>query len=416
MRIGIITQWYDPEGGSAVVPGIISRSLVALGHEVHVLTGFPNYPSGRLSPGYRLRPYRFEMMNGVSVHRVPLVPSHDRSALGRAANYLSFAASAAARLDLLRKVDVWLVYSSPVTVTLPAMVARWLHGRPYVILMEDLWPDTLAESDYVRPGRRTDLIVRWLNRFCDAAHRGASSVAVIAPGMADILSSRGVPRDKLSVVYNWVDERLFRPRTPDPRLAAALGLEGFVVMYAGSMGNLQGLDVAVDALEHLADIPDLTLVFAGSGVEERRLRESAARYAPGRVVFLGQQPVERMVELMPLGDAQLISLRDQPLLRSIMPSKVQSTLACGRPIVAALAGDAARLVDESGAGFVAPPGDPYALADAIRRMYELGAEKREELGRGGRQFYLERLSERVGSVALAMHLEKAVRGRVPAAG
>ncbi|MFF5182085.1 glycosyltransferase family 4 protein [Micromonospora sp. NPDC000316] len=414
MRIGIITQWYDPEGGSAVLPGIISRSLAALGHEVHVLTGFPNYPSGRLSPGYRVRPYQFEMMNGISVHRVPLVPSHDRSAIGRAANYLSFAASTAVRLDLLRKVDVWLVYSSPATVALPAIIARRLHGRPYVILMEDLWPDTLAESDYVRPGRRTDLIIRSLHRFCDAAYRSASSVAVIAPGMADILASRGVPRDKVSVVYNWVDERVFRPRPPDPQLAATLGLQGFVVMYAGSMGNLQGLDVAVDALEYLADIPDLTLVFAGSGVEEARLRERAARYAPGRVVFLGQQPLERMVELMPLGDVQLISLRDQPFLRSIMPSKVQSTLACGRPIVAALAGDAARLVDESGAGFVAPPGDAPALADAIRRMYELGPAKREELGRSGREFYLERLSERVGSIALASHLEKAVAGR-PAA-
>ncbi|MDG9675546.1 glycosyltransferase family 4 protein [Micromonospora sp. DH14] len=408
-KIGIITQWYDPEGGSAVLPGIISRSLVALGHEVHVLTGFPNYPSGQLHPDYRLRPYQFEEMNGVSVHRVPLMPSHDRSAVKRTTNYLSFAASAAARLDLLRKVDVWLVYSSPATVALPAMVAHWLHRRPYVILMEDLWPDTLADSDYVGPGRRTDLIVRTLHRFCDATYRRASHVAVIAPGMADILAQRGVPQDKLSVIYNWVDERIFRPRPRDPQLAAALGLQGFVVMYAGSMGNLQGLDVAVAALEYLDDIPDLQLVFAGRGIEEPRLRQSAARYAPGRVLFLGQQPVERMIELMPAGDVQLISLRDRPLHRNTMPSKVQTALACGRPIVAALAGDAARLVDESGAGFVAPPGDAPALADAIRRMYELGADKREELGRNGRQFYLDRLSERIGSVALANLLENAAR-------
>ncbi|MFG2063050.1 glycosyltransferase family 4 protein [Micromonospora sp. NPDC048871] len=411
-RIGIISQWYDPEGGSAVLPGIISRSLVALGHEVHVLTGFPNYPSGRLHPDYRLRAYQFEMMNGVSVHRVPLFPSHDGSAVRRTANYLSFAASAVARLDLLRKVDVWLVYSSPATVALPAMVARWLHGRPYVILVEDMWPDTLAESDYVRPGRALDQIVRILHRFCNASYRQATHVAVIAPGMVDILAERGVPRDKLSVVYNWVDERRFRPRPRDPQLAESLGLSGFVVMYAGSMGNLQGLDVVIDAMEHLTDISDLTLVFAGSGVEEQRLRELASGYPPGRVVFLGQQPLERMIELMPLGDVQLISLRDRPLHRKTMPSKVQSSLACGRPIVAALAGDAARLVDESGAGFVAPPGDPRALADAIRRMYELGTEKRQELGRTGRQFYLEHLSERIGSVALANLLEQA-RGQDP---
>jgi colanic acid biosynthesis glycosyl transferase WcaI len=413
-RIGIITQFYDPEEGSPVVPGIISRSLVALGHEVHVLTGFPNYPTGRLYPGYRLRPYQFETMHGVSVHRVPLVPSHDRSAVNRATNYLSFAASATARLDLLRRVDVWLVFSSPATVALPALVARWLHRRPYVILVEDLWPDTLAESDYVRPGRRTDLIIRMLHRFCDATYRRASNVAVIAPGMAEILAGRGVPREKLSVVYNWVDERVFRPRPSDPRLAATFGLSGFVVMHAGSMGNLRGLDVAIDALEHLTDIPDLTLAFVGSGVEENRLRESAARYGPGRVVFLGQQPFDRLLELMPLGDVQLISLRDTPLQRSTMPSKVQCVLACGRPVVAAVAGDPARLIQESGAGFVADPGDARALAETIRRMYELGAEKREELGRNGRQFYLDRLSERIGSVALANLLENAARDHVTA--
>ncbi|WP_158632522.1 glycosyltransferase family 4 protein [Verrucosispora sp. FIM060022] len=408
-RIGIVSQWYDPEGGSAVLPGIISRSLVALGHEVHVVTGFPNYPSGKLHADYRLRPYQYETMKGVHVHRVPLFPSHDGSAVKRTANYLSFAASAAARLDLLRTVDVWLVYSSPATVALPAMVARWLHKRPYVILVEDMWPDTLTDSDYVRPGRHIDLIVRMLHRFCDLSYRQAAHVAVITPGMADILASRGVPQDKLSVVYNWVDERLFHPRPRDPQLAASLGLSGFVVMYAGSMGNLQGLEVAVDAMDHLADIADLTLVFAGSGVEEQRLRESARRCPPGRVVFLGHQPLERMIDLMPLGDVQLISLRDRPLHRKTMPSKVQSSLACGRPIVAALAGDAARLVDESGAGFVAPPGDSRALADAIRRMYELGAEKREEMGRNGRQFYLDRLSEPIGSVSLANLLEQAVR-------
>ena len=231
-----------------------------------------------------------------------------------------------------------------------------------------------------------------MHRFCDATYRGASSVAVISPGMAEVLAERGVPRCKLSVVPNWVDERVFRPVGRDAELARSLGLSGFTVMYAGSMGNLQGLEIALDALDRLGDLHDLTLAFVGSGVAEPRLRELAARHGEDRVRFLGQQPIERMVPLLALGDVQLISLRDLPLFRSTTPSKIQATLAAGRPVVAAVAGDAARLIDESGAGFTVPPGDANALAAAIRRMYEMGEERREELGRSGRRFYLDRLS------------------------
>lgn len=412
-RIGMISQWYDPEGGSAAVPGAVSRSLVALGHDVDVITGFPNYPTGRLYPGYRLRPYQFESRDGVSVHRVPLIPSHDRSAIRRAANYLSFASSAALRGRLLREPDVWLVYSTPATVAVPALLAHARYRRPYVLLIQDLWPDTVVASGFVEPGAALRTITRGLHRFCDATYRHAAAIAVTAPGMADVLRARGVPDDKISFLPNWVDERVFRPIPRDDALARSLGLSGFVVMYAGSLGDLQGLETAVEALDHLDDVPDLTLAFVGSGVAEGRLRELAATRTRHRIVFLGQQPVERMAELMALSDVQLVCLRDLPLFRSTLPSKVQATLAAGRPIVASAPGDAARLVDDSGAGVSVPPADPVALAGALRGMRALAAPEREELGRRGRQFYLETMSERVGSAALSELLEAAARTGAP---
>lgn len=409
----MISQWYDPEGGSAAVPGAVSRSLVALGHDVDVITGFPNYPTGRLYPGYRLRPYQFESRDGVSVHRVPLIPSHDRSAIRRAANYLSFASSAALRGRLLREPDVWLVYSTPATVAVPALLAHARYRRPYVLLIQDLWPDTVVASGFVEPGAALRTITRGLHRFCDATYRHAAAIAVTAPGMADVLRARGVPDDKISFLPNWVDERVFRPVPRDDALARSLGLSGFVVMYAGSLGDLQGLETAVEALDHLDDVPDLTLAFVGSGVAEGRLRELAATRTRHRIVFLGQQPVERMAELMALSDVQLVCLRDLPLFRSTLPSKVQATLAAGRPIVASAPGDAARLVDDSGAGVSVPPADPVALAGALRGMRALAAPEREELGRRGRQFYLETMSERVGSAALSELLEAAARTGAP---
>lgn len=405
MRLGVITQWYDPEGGSAAVPGAICRALAALGHEVHALTGFPNYPSGRLHPDYRIRPYRYELRSGVHVHRVPLVPGRDRSPVRRATTYLSYAVSAAARPRILRSVDAWLVHSTPATAALPAIVAETLYQRPYVLLIQDLWPDTVVDSGFVPRGRLLDAAVRGIHAFCDLSYRRASAVVVTAPGMADPIRARGVGADKLSTVPNWVDESVFRPVPRDDALARRLGLDGFVVMYAGSLGNLQDLETAIEAVRLLPDLPDLRLVFAGSGVAEQRLRD-AARGARN-VHFLGAQPPERMADLMALSDVQLISLRDLPLLRSTLPSKVQATLACGRPVVGAAPGDTARLITRAGAGPTVPPGDGPALAAAIRRLHALDAPAREALGRAGHRFYLENLSARVGSAALAEILERA---------
>jgi colanic acid biosynthesis glycosyl transferase WcaI len=407
MRFGMISQVYDPECGSPAVAGAISRALAALGHDIHVLTGFPNYPTGRLYPGYRIRPYQYERRSGVHVHRVPLLPSHDRSTLRRASTYLSFAACAAAKQRILRQVDAWLVYSSAVTVALPALVARSLYGRPYVLLVQDLWPDAVVNSGLVRPGRLLTTAVRGIHALCDASYRRASAVVVTSPGTAELLARRGVPSAKLSVVPNWVDESVFRPVPRDESLAERLGLAGgFVVMYAGSLGELQGLETAIEAVRLLPDLPELRLVFVGSGVAEPRLRAAAAD-EPGRVRFLGPQPPGRMAALMALSDAQLVSLRDLPLFHVTLPSKVQAVLACGRPLIAVARGDAARLAEHSGAGLAVPPGNPAALAEAIRRMHALGSSVREAMGRAGGQFYLDRLCARVGGAALADVLERA---------
>ncbi|NEE00190.1 glycosyltransferase family 4 protein [Phytoactinopolyspora halotolerans] len=405
VRLGVITQVYDPETGSAAVPGAISRALAGHGHEVHVLTGFPNYPTGKIYPDYRMRPYQYEFRSGVHVHRIPLVPSHDRSAARRAMTYLSFGASAALRWRILRSVDAWLVYSTPATVAMPALVANTLFGRPYVLLIQDLWPDTVVNSGFMHDGRFLNAAVRGLHAFCDTAYRRASSVMVTAPGMADVICQRGVPADKLSLVPNWVDESVFRPVPRNTELARKLGIDGFVVMYAGSLGDLQGLDTAIEAVQLLTDLTDVRLVFVGSGVAEDRLR--AAADGMSNVHFLGQQPVAQMAELMALSDVQLVSLQDLPMFRATLPSKVQAALATGRPIVGAVAGDAARIISESGAGVVVPPGDPHELAAAVRGLHSLGATARESMGCAGRRFYEDTLSARVGSTALADALERA---------
>ncbi len=406
LRLGVVSPCYDPESGSAAVAGAICRSLAGLGHEVHVLTGFPNYPTGRIYPGYRVRPYQYELRSGVHVHRVPLVPSHDRSPWRRATTYLSFAASASARWQLLRRVDGWLVLSSQATAAVPAMLAHALFRRPYVLHIQDLWPQTVVDSGFVRRPAVLRSMVRYLHAFCDLSYRRAAAIAVTAPGMTTALQDRGVPADKLSVVPNWVEESIFSPVPRDPVLADRFGLTGFIVMYAGSLGDLQGLGTAIEAMGKLSDLPDVKLVFAGGGVAEQRLRRAA--HGMGNVLFLGQQPLARMARLMALGDVQLVSLRDLPLFDATLPSKVQATLASGRPVIGAVRGDAARMIERSGAGPVVPPEDAACLADAIRALYELSDTAREALGLAGRQFYLDHLSGPVGSTALSNLVRNAI--------
>jgi colanic acid biosynthesis glycosyl transferase WcaI len=408
VKIGMITQWYDPEVGSAAVPGAISRALAALGHEVQIITGFPNYPTGRLYPGYRLRPYQYESHGAIAVHRVPLLPSHDRSSVKRAANYLSFASAASLRLGILRSVDAWLVHYSPATAALPALTAKVMYQRPFVLLVQDLWPDAVAESGFMERGLGLNLTIRLLHGFCRIAYRNATAIAVTAPSMVKVLRERGVEAHKLSVVPNWVDEKRFRPVPRDPALAQQLGLTGFIVMYAGNLGDFQALDTVIEAADLLRDIEDLRIVLVGTGVAESRLRATAQSKDSGNLLFLGEQPVDRMASLMALSDVQLVSLQDRPLFRATLPSKVQAALASGRPMVAAISGDAGKLIQEAGAGLVVEPGDVSGLAACIRKMHELGRSGREEMGASGFAFYQRRLSKRVGSAELGRLMESTV--------
>ena len=404
MRIGYISQFYDPEQGAAAVPGAMVRALTNLGHEVKVLTAFPNYPYGKTFDGHRQSVRRLERLNGVPVMRVPLYPSHDRSAVRRGINELSFAASAATvGVRHLRDVDVCMVYSSPATAALPALMARGLWRKPFLLFVQDLWPDTVLASGFIHSARVAASVERTLTRYCDAVYRSAGRVAVISPGMEQLLIDRGVQSSKVEVIYNWADESVFGGAATTARPLPERS--GLTVMYAGSIGDLQGLDVAVRAMTRLRDLDDVTLQLVGTGVAVESLRRLAAQLGvQDRVAFLGRRPQHEMVGLMQAADVQLVTLRDLPLFHLTMPSKVQTILAMGSPVIVSAPGDVANLVQRAGAGFSCPPGDADALAAAIRRMHALPPSSRARLGDSGKAFYDRELSERIGAERLVTAL------------
>ncbi|HMM93623.1 glycosyltransferase family 4 protein [Phycicoccus sp.] len=416
LKVLMVTQWFDPEGGSAAQAGVIARSLKRHGAHVEVLTGFPNYPSGQVADGYRIRPYLRETLDGITVHRAPLWPSHDSAATRRMLNYLSWAAGAGV-VGALRAppADAVLVHSTPGTAGLPALALKATRRLPFVVHVQDLWPQTVLASDFLASGRARRL-ERPLHLMCDTIYRHASAIAVTSPSMAPRVAERGVPSDKIRVAANWADESIFRPVARDEDLAQRLGLtRPFTFMYAGNLGPYQGLDTLLDAAALLRDRTDIGIAVVGGGVREQALRNRARTMGLQAVQFVGPVPFAEMTPVLALGDAHLVSLQDLPLFRMTLPSKLQATLAAGRPLVGAVTGDAALVVRESGAGPVVTPGDAPALAGAIRNLADLSREALADRGRRARAHYVDNFSEDVSSRVLLELLEQAAGTRARAA-
>ena len=379
MRIAYVTQWFEPEPN--IVKGVaFVRALEAAGHEVTVVTGFPNYPTGRLYPGYRLRLIQHEMLDGVRVVRLPLYPSHDRSSLRRSLNYLSFFVSAFVYLLLRRsKFDLAYVYHPPITVGLAAALAR----VPFVLDVQDLWPDTIAATGMAGSSR----LVAPVGACCRFVYRRAASIVVQSEGMKRALIDRGVPDTKLTVIRNWARAEL-RP-TPPP--SAEKG--PFTLVYGGNLGRAQQLGNLIDAAAILeAQRPGIRIELFGSGVDEPELRHEAASRGLRNIRFAGRVPESDIAHRFAAADALLLHLGDDPLFDITIPSKTQDYLASGRPIVAAVNGETAQILRQSGAAIVVPPGNPKALAGAIVEMADRPRIELQRMAIAGAEFYRSSLS------------------------
>jgi glycosyltransferase involved in cell wall biosynthesis len=384
MRILYLTQWFEPE--PHVIKGLkFARALQAAGHQVTVVTGFPNYPSGRLYPGYRLRPIQRERIDGVDVVRLPLYPSHDASSLRRSLNYLSFFVSVLAWLLFRReRFDRAYVYHPPITVGLAAALAGLVRRLPFILDVQDLWPDTLAAVG-MSGGRRLMRPIGWL---CAFVYRRADAIVAQSEGIRSALAARGVPAGKLVTIHNWAAAEPNSVNQPAPLVP-----QRFVVVYGGNLGLAQGLGTVLEAAACLKTLrPEVLIRLYGDGVEASGLRERALALDLGNLEIHPAIGKDAINEVFARADALLVHLADHPLFSITVPSKIQAYLATGRPIAAGVAGEAARLLCESGAALVAPPGDPGALAQAIAALADTPAEVRRRMGLKGRSYYLRHLA------------------------
>jgi len=411
LRILIVSQYFRPERVS--IPVTLADELSRRGHEVEVVTGWPNYPEGEIFPHHRQRVRHTERQGDVTVHRVPLVISHSTSALGRLLNYASFAMTSSLRLRTGRRADVVYVYATQMTAGIGPALWKRLFGTPYVLHVQDLWPESITGSGMVH-GRASGLIRRVLTPWLASSYRRAGHVVAIAPSMLAMLRSRGAEPSASSVVLNWSPHDVVDDR-PEVSEQLDVSRPGTTFVYAGNLGELQDLSVLIEAFSLCSDVPDVELVIAGAGVLEAELREQVTLQAEARVTFTGRLDPVEMQDLNARSDFQFVTLKGLEIFRGTIPSKLQNSLAAGVPVITTVHGDVSDLVGGEGLGFTAPPSDAAALAAAIRRAASTTAAERTAMASRARRFYERHMSEEAGVSAIEKILRAVSRGPTSAA-
>jgi glycosyltransferase involved in cell wall biosynthesis len=390
-RILLITQWFDPE---PTFKGILfARELVARGFEVEVITGFPNYPGGVLYEGYRLKLIQKETIDGVLVTRVPLFPSHGESRLGRIVNYVSFAISSLLYgLFLAKRPDVIYAYHPPLTVSISALIINLFRRIPVVLDIQDMWPDTLKATGMITNVR----LLGFVSKVCSLIYSSVTKIVVLSPGFKKLLINRGVPDSKIEIIYNWADEEVLRAMTSEtPKEIASI--EGFKILFAGNIGQAQGLNVILDAAIAFKDeVPKPQFLVLGRGLQLNEIKRRANDLNLDNVHFLAAVPMEKVGDFLGFADALLIHLNADPLFNITIPGKTQAYMAVGKPIIMGVSGDASNLILTADCGVCFEPENAVALAEAVQGLMLQDPTNIQRLGENAERFYDENLSVKVG--------------------
>jgi len=381
MRILVISQYFWPENFriNDIVLGLRDR-----GHEVVVLTGIPNYPSGQFFDGYGQNVHN-EYWEGIKIYRSKLISRGSGGGFRLLLNYFSFSFFASIKaLYIKEDIDSILVFEpSPITVGIPAMVARKKLGAPYFFWVQDLWPASLTAAG----GVKNKVILGLFDKLTRAIYKHANKVLIQSRTFKEYIVNQNVPEDKIIYLPNTTEDYYF-PIDQSLKYANLIP-RGFNVIFAGNIGEAQSLDTFVDAAKILLERGyPINWIVIGDGRYKASLERKVSDLGiDGNVYFLGKYPPTEMADFFSHADALYVTLRKDYIFSLTIPSKLQSYLACGKPIIASLDGEGAKIVEESGSGFVSPAEDVEGLVDNVIKMYELTHENRIMLGSKGLDYF-----------------------------
>jgi len=379
-----------------------AKRWVAAGHQVTAVTGAPNFPSGKIHAGYRNALWQRETMDGIDVVRVWTYITANEGFLRRTLDYVSFMVSAIVASPFLPRPDVIVATSPQFFTPCAAWVVSLLRRRPFVFELRNLWPDSIVAVGAMRETR----VVGWLRKLEYFLYRRAARIVSVTQSFKRVLTANGIDANKIAVVPNGVDLDTYLPGPKPEDLARRLGVEGkFVAAYVGTVGMAHGIGTLLDAARALQGRTDIAFVVVGTGAKQAALAEKSRREGLANVVFVGAVSKAEVREYWRLCDVAVVLLRDAPLFRHVIPSKMFEAMGMERSIILGVKGESEEILLESGAGITIPPEDAVALAHSVAEL----ADDRElctALGLKGRRFASEKFSREMLAMRMLAELEQ----------
>ena len=399
LKILVFSQYFWPE---SFLINDLAKGLVDNDHQVEVLTGKPSYPHGIKFKGYERFGCQSETNEGIYIHRVPLL-ARGAGRIRLALNYMSFIISSSFFSPLIlkgRKFDVIFVYAlSPILQVIPAIILGWIKRIPVVVSVQDLWPDSLLASGYIR----NKMVLKLIEYIVGFIYSNVDLLLVQSEAFLEPVKSmaKGTP---VKYYPNSVGKNFALPAQDFADDMAGLN-DGFSVMFAGNVGSAQATDVIIEAASQLKGYTDIHFLIIGDGsrrdwlLKERSIRGLSNFHLPGRF------PVDTMPSLMRKASVLLVTLTDYKVFAATVPSKIQTYMAAGRPILACLNGEGARLVVDADAGIAVPAENAKALAAGILKIYKMPADERAKLGANGASYFKEHFDHEKLVSDLVDHLQ-----------
>lgn len=383
MHILIVSQYFWPETFRI---NDMAIGLKERGHEVTVLTSIPNYPEGQFFPGYSFLKNSDENWNGISIYRCKQLPRGKNNPLLLSLNYISFAFFASWRVfSLPKKIDRILVYQvSPVLQVFPALVAAHRLKCPVFVNVQDLWPETFAST---QQGKKS-FFRKWVGSISNYLYRKADYLLLPFKSSQPILEQRGIPANKMSYLPNSVDS-FYLPVSQDPQYENLFTGETHFLL-TGNLGEAQGIELIIEASHELKDLyPNLRWILVGGGRNRQELEQLVREKKVENIVsFPGRYPATVIPYLIARADASLLTLKKEPIFAITVPNRLQSYMACGKPILASIDGEAADIINESISGLVAAAGDLQGFVELVKKFMNTSEEQKKQWGMNARSYFL----------------------------
>lgn len=382
MKILVISQYFFPENFRI---NDLCFGLDEIGHEVTVLTAKPNYPKGKFYNGYSFFNKNFEQIKGIDVYRALIIPRGNSSGIRLFINYISFVFFGIFRiLTIRRKFDKIFIYApSPITVGFLGIFASFIYNAKSYLWVHDLWPESVKDAG----GINNSFILELVNFMTKAIYYYTDSILVQSPRFIDYIIKQGVFKSKL-IYYPYYAESFYKKVSPPYEIKSLFPM-GLNILFAGNIGVAQSFNTILQSAKILKEsLNDFTFIILGEGRDKKRIQDEIKKMNLDKhFSFLGSYPPQEMSNYFACADALLVSLRDTKIFSYTIPGKLQSYLACGRPIIASLNGIGAKIIQDSQCGFVSKSEDSYGLADSILRLNKLDKQQKEKLGENAINYY-----------------------------